>query len=87
MVYLEAPCGVGFSYSTAKDTKRDYNATDDTAALDNLAAVESLFDKFPKLKSRDLYITGESYGGVYVPLLATRVLRTPGLGARLASNS
>ena len=53
MVYIEAPCGVGFSYSTAKDTRtRDYNATDDTAALDNLAAVESLFDKFPKLKSR-----------------------------------
>ena len=30
MVYIEDPCGVGFSYSTAKDTARDYNATDDT---------------------------------------------------------
>ena len=74
MVYIEAPCGVGFSYSTAKDTTRDYNATDDTAALDNLAAVESLFDKFPKLKSRDLYITGESYAGIYVPTLAEAIV-------------
>ena len=74
MVYIEAPCGVGFSYSTAKDTTRDYNASDDTAALDNLAAVESLFDKFPKLKSRDLYITGESYAGIYVPTLAEAIV-------------
>ena len=74
MVYIEAPCGVGFSYSTAASKERDYNATDDTAALDNLAAVESLFVKFPKLKSRDLYITGESYAGIYVPTLAEAIV-------------
>lgn len=75
MVYIEDPCGVGFSYSTAKDTARDYNATDDTAARDNLAAVESLFATFPKLKSRDLYITGESYAGIYVPTLAEAIVQ------------
>ena len=75
MVYIEAPCGVGFSYSTAASKERDYNATDDTAALDNLAAVESLFVKFPKLKSRDLYITGESYAGIYVPTLAEAIVQ------------
>jgi len=73
-VYVEAPCGVGFSYSSASDTASDYNATDDTAATDNLAAVEAFFEKFPDLKSRDLYITGESYAGIYVPTLAEAIV-------------
>ena len=68
----------------SKGPRRDYNATDDTAALDNLAAVESLFDKFPKLKSRDLYITGESYAGIYVPTLAEAIVAKGRLHGRHA---
>jgi carboxypeptidase C (cathepsin A) len=37
MVYLEAPVGVGFSYS---DDSSDYNTDDDQTAADNLAAVQ-----------------------------------------------
>ena len=59
--YVEAPCGVGFSYSTAANTTADYDANDDTAAQDNLAAVESLFVKFPQFAQNDMYITGESH--------------------------
>lgn len=74
MVYVEAPCGVGFSHSTADDPTADYQCTDDTAAEDNLAAVESLFAKFPEFRTRDLYLTGESYAGIYVPTLAEAIL-------------
>ncbi len=59
MLYLEAPVGVGFSYS---DDPADYNCTDDTTAQDNLHAVEAFFtSKFPELSGNALYLTGESY--------------------------
>jgi len=58
MLYLESPVGVGFSYSDAP--LKDYKCTDDTAAEDNLNAVENFFKKFPELKKNDLFITGES---------------------------
>ena len=67
-LYIEAPVGVGFSYSTAGAT--DYNCTDDSTADDNLAALHSFYEKFPQFVKNDLFITGESYAGVYVPTLA-----------------
>lgn len=70
MLYIEAPVGVGFSYSTVDDYKCD----DDRTARENLAAVESFFDKFPEYKSNKFYITGESYAGVYVPTLAEAIV-------------
>jgi len=74
-LYIEAPVGVGFSYSTAPDPATDYQCTDDTAAADNLAAVKSFFDKFPEFGTNDLLITGESYAGIYVPTLAEAILQ------------
>lgn len=45
MVYLEAPAGVGFSYS---DESEDYKTNDDLQALDNLQAMEKFFEVDPK---------------------------------------
>jgi cathepsin A (carboxypeptidase C) len=70
MLYIEAPVGVGFSYSTTKDYKCD----DDRTATENRAAVEDFYSKFPELKNNQLWITGESYAGVYVPTLAEAIL-------------
>jgi carboxypeptidase C (cathepsin A) len=73
-LYIEAPVGVGFSYSSAADPLPDYQCTDDTAAEDNLMAVKAFFDKFPDFRAVDLLITGESYAGIYVPTLAEAIL-------------
>uniref|UniRef100_T1IXT3 Carboxypeptidase n=1 Tax=Strigamia maritima TaxID=126957 RepID=T1IXT3_STRMM len=69
VLYLEAPAGVGFSYSDDKDYKTD----DDKVSLDNYVAVQNFFKKFPQFKKNDFYVTGESYGGIYVPTLTVRI--------------
>ncbi|WOL11470.1 serine carboxypeptidase-like 45 [Canna indica] len=68
MLYLEAPAGVGFSYSS--DSSYYEGVNDKTTARDNLVFLQRWFDKFPQYRNRDLYITGESYAGHYVPQLA-----------------
>ena len=70
MIYLEAPAGVGFSYSMDKNYKTD----DDQVSYDNFLALKNFFQKFPEYKKNDFYISGESYGGVYVPTLSVRVV-------------
>ncbi|KAG2374525.1 hypothetical protein C9374_010809 [Naegleria lovaniensis] len=73
MVFLEQPIGVGYSYS---DTPADYqNVNDDVAAADMNEAMRDFFSRFPQYLKNDFYIAGESYGGVYVPTSALRVLQ------------
>ena len=74
MVYLESPGDVGFSYV---DSKLDYELyiNDDITANDNLQALLSFFKKFPSMKGKDFYISGESYGGIYVPMLAYNIIQ------------
>ncbi|XP_070574646.1 lysosomal protective protein-like isoform X1 [Ptychodera flava] len=71
IIFLEAPAGVGFSYSDDKN----YTTSDDETSLNNYAALQSFFKKFPQFANNSFYITGESYGGIYVPTLAMRVMQ------------
>ncbi|KAG5031877.1 hypothetical protein AAZX31_06G158000 [Glycine max] len=68
MLYLETPVGVGFSY--AKGSSSYMTVNDEATARDNLVFLLRWFNKFPQYKSRDLFLTGESYAGHYVPQLA-----------------
>jgi carboxypeptidase C (cathepsin A) len=70
MLYIEMPGGVG--YSVCGETNR-CAYTDETTADDNLAAMLNFFELYPEYKTHDLYISGESYAGVYVPFLAHRM--------------
>jgi serine carboxypeptidase-like clade 2 len=66
VLYIESPGSVGFS-------KGPVLSDDDQSSLDNLAALLSFFKKFPDFASHELYLSGESYGGIYVPYLAMRI--------------
>eukprot|EP01126_Amoeba_proteus_P015877 TRINITY_DN1721_c0_g1_i2.p1 TRINITY_DN1721_c0_g1~~TRINITY_DN1721_c0_g1_i2.p1 ORF type:complete len:438 (+),score=58.94 TRINITY_DN1721_c0_g1_i2:322-1635(+) len=71
VLYLESPAGVGFSYSDDTD---DYNTGDNRTANDNYHFLQLWLTSYPKFRSNDFYITGESYAGVYIPWLAQRVV-------------
>ncbi|GKU90586.1 hypothetical protein SLEP1_g4567 [Rubroshorea leprosula] len=71
LLFVESPAGVGWSYS---NTSSDYTRGDAATAMDMQIFMMKWFEKFPELKSRDLFLTGESYAGHYVPQLADLLL-------------
>lgn len=73
VLFLESPAGVGFSYS--KKLNNIYS--DDSTARENHLALRSFFAKFPHYKNNSLYLSGESYAGVYLPTLGVLVEADP----------
>ncbi|KAI5666971.1 hypothetical protein M9H77_16824 [Catharanthus roseus] len=71
LLFVEAPAGVGWSYS---NTSSDYVCGDASTAKDMHIFMMEWFKKFPSFKSRDLFLTGESYAGHYIPQLAIELL-------------
>lgn len=71
VLYLESPAGVGFSYSDDKN----YQIGDSETAKNNYMALKDFFQLYPEFTKNDFYITGESYGGFYVPSLALEVTK------------
>ena len=67
VVYIESPAGVGYSIA---ETDGDWYQNDYTQSQDLFEALLDFYEKFPTLKTNDLYISGESYAGIYVPYLS-----------------
>ena len=61
MIYIDQPVGTGFSWGTPLLTDMD------AAAKEFVFFLESLWETFPALIPKDLYMTGESYAGKYIP--------------------
>ncbi|KAJ8553510.1 hypothetical protein K7X08_024188 [Anisodus acutangulus] len=72
MLYLESPIGVGFSYSANTSSYETVN--DEITARDNVVFLLRWFHKFPQYRKSNLFLTGESYAGHYVPQLAKLVM-------------
>jgi len=65
VLYIESPGGVG--YSTC-GSAAECSFNDDSSAVDNLNEILYFFETlFPEFVPNDLYISGESYAGIYVP--------------------
>ncbi|XP_076912637.1 serine carboxypeptidase 1-like [Bidens hawaiensis] len=71
VIFLESPAGVGFSYSNRSS---DYTTGDKRTAKDSYMFLVNWLNRFPQYKTRDFFITGESYAGHYVPQLASLIL-------------
>ncbi|KAH6788574.1 serine carboxypeptidase-like 40 [Perilla frutescens var. frutescens] len=83
ILFLESPAGVGFSYS---NTTSDYVTGDTKTAADSYTFLVNWLERFPEYKSRDFYLTGESYAGHYVPQLAQLILRNNKIATRTLIN-
>ncbi|GMT02878.1 hypothetical protein PENTCL1PPCAC_25052, partial [Pristionchus entomophagus] len=79
VLYIEAPKEVGFSYQASDSEPDTVNKfSDSMTAEDNVRALEDFLACHPQYKNRKLFITGESYAGIYVPtfvdLLLTKII-------------
>ena len=66
MLWIESPAGVGWSVG---ELESDLACNDMTVSIDALAALKSWYEKFPNFLQNELFVSGESYAGVYVPYL------------------
>ncbi|KAJ7272005.1 Alpha/Beta hydrolase protein [Mycena haematopus] len=64
MLVLDHPIGTGFSYGVQVNNSRD-------AALDVYDFLQKFFVLFPHLTKNQLVISGGSYGGKFIPNIAT----------------
>jgi serine carboxypeptidase-like clade 2 len=71
VLFVESPAGVGFSYS---NTSADMRVGDAHTAKDMRTFLVRFLERYPALASADMYISGESYAGHYVPTIAAAIL-------------
>ena len=82
LLMIDQPAPVGFSYCNDDDTKNSTSHscggiawTDELTSLNAYTALQTFYKtKFPCLAEKELYLTGESYGGIYIPTLARRIV-------------
>uniref|UniRef100_A0A2N9HTQ7 Carboxypeptidase n=1 Tax=Fagus sylvatica TaxID=28930 RepID=A0A2N9HTQ7_FAGSY len=72
VIYLDSPAGVGFSYSK---NETDYRTGDLKTASDTHTFLLKWFELYPEFLSNPFFIAGESYAGIYVPTLASEVVK------------
>ena len=78
LLIIDQPAPVGFSYCNNDTESHSCGGlawTDELTSANAYLALQTFYEKFPCEKSKDLYLTGESYGGIYIPTLARRIVR------------
>ena len=68
VIFIDQPVGTGFSFG---DT---YLTNMDEASSEFVYFLDQLFAKYPNFVKKDLYLTGESYAGKYIPYFYNKLL-------------
>lgn len=71
MIFIDNPVGAGYSYTETEDGYCTNTKTEVSSQLFEL--MQQFYEVFPEQAQNDLYITGESYAGHYVPGLAFKI--------------
>ncbi|KDQ52024.1 hypothetical protein JAAARDRAFT_40628 [Jaapia argillacea MUCL 33604] len=72
MLWVEQPVGTGFSQGTPNIQNED------DLAAQVVGFLQQFLEVFSELKGKKFYLTGESYGGMYVPYIANYIYSHPG---------
>ncbi|XP_073977711.1 venom serine carboxypeptidase-like [Rhodnius prolixus] len=67
VLYIDNPVGTGFSFT---NSPAGYSTNQVQVGRNLYIAIRQFLYLFPELKDNELYITGESYAGKYVPAFA-----------------
>lgn len=67
VIYIDNPVGTGYSFT---DNDKGYARNETHVGRDIHTALVQFFLLFPELQSNDFFVTGESYGGKYVPAVS-----------------
>ncbi|KAJ3700350.1 hypothetical protein LUZ61_004055 [Rhynchospora tenuis] len=70
IIFIDSPVGAGFSYS---HTLEGYQTSDTETVGRLLKFLQKWLDKHPKFNANSLYISGDSYGGKIIPVLAHEI--------------
>lgn len=73
VLYLESPKGVGFSYCENVKSSSECINTDESTASDAYEFLVNFFTSYPEYKTNKFYLTGESYAGIYIPMLMDQI--------------
>ncbi|KAG2727717.1 hypothetical protein I3843_01G165700 [Carya illinoinensis] len=71
IIYVDAPVGTGFSYST---TSEGYYSSDTATAALTYEFLRKWIMEHQQFKSNQLYIGGDSYSGITVPLVVQEII-------------
>ncbi|KAF8813757.1 alpha/beta-hydrolase [Phlegmacium glaucopus] len=77
VLWVEQPVGTGFSQGSPSISN------DDELAAQVMGFMEQFLQVFSELKGNNLWLTGESYAGFYVPYIANWIYEHPGLDLNL----
>lgn len=56
-------------------------------SLNNYLALKEFVRLFPEHAGKQLFLTGESYAGIYIPTLAERVMEDPSLNLQVRAGT
>ena len=74
VLYLDQPIGTGFS---AIDSYWELKWNQYDVAFDFYIFINHFFVRYPEFKGRELFITGESYAGHYIPAIVNFIHWNP----------
>jgi len=72
LLYVDNPVGTGFSYVT---NQNGYVTNERQVGRELWTFLQKFFQKYPRFASLKFFVTGESYGGHFVPAISSEILR------------
>lgn len=70
MLYVDQPIGTGYSHSGQGHQVK----SEDEVAKNMVDFLNGFLEQNPSYNGRDLYITGESYAGHYIPAIGYYIM-------------